>query len=131
MDNQLMFQDPETFKRLMEQMQQMQQQQQGLPNHALSSPTPTLQMLYGGDNPMLKGMPEQQKTPWGDYAMYAAMGAAPVANSILSNRRPPPQLLGGTSLGSKGMIDPSNFYAMFKNKGAGANSMLAKLIRNR
>ena len=127
MDSNLMFEDPATFYRIMQQMQA----QKGLPLGALSSPTPTQEMLYGGDNPMLQKGAMPSKTPWGDYAMYAAMGAAPVANSILSQRRYQPQLLGGTSLGSKPNIDMQNFYAMFKGKGAGTNSILARLLRNR
>lgn len=110
-------------------MMQMQQQQ-GMPPSVASSPTPTMDMLYKGDNPMLQRTPEQGN-PWGDYAMYAAMGAAPVANAVISNRRPQAQLISPPGVGSKSPVDIQNFYAMFKGRNPGEGSLLARLLRNR
>ena len=127
MPDPLMFQDPETFKRIM--MMQQQNQMPYAPQTAMS-PTPTLQSLYGGENPALTRTPDAG-TPWGQYAMLASMGAAPVANAVISNRQPQGQLISAPSVGGKSPMDIQNFYAMFKGRNPGTGSALSRLLRNK
>lgn len=104
--------DPEYIKRM-----KMMQMQNPMPysSEVASSPTPTLQMLYGKDSTgssMLNRTPPPTGMGWMDYAGIGAMAAAPVASALL-NKEPvrSPGFVGGASVGSKPMMQVNpNIY---------------------
>ena len=85
---------------------------QGLPQSALSSPTPTNAMLTGNNSPIMN-IPQQQKTgldPW-SIGMAAGSATAPIGASLLGRRREYPSGGGGApSLGMTRGAEVPNAY---------------------
>lgn len=102
--------DPEYIKRM--KMMQMQNPMPYSPGVA-SSPTPTLQMLYGKDSAntsMLNRTPSPTGMGWMDYAGIGAMAAAPIAAALLGRQAPRPEFASGSSLGSKPIYEAQSVY---------------------
>lgn len=92
-----------------------------------SSPTPTLEMLYGGKDPMLQRQPKQGFDPW-SVGLTAAGTAAPMVASLLGRSPMPGGFDSAPSLGmTKGLATVLNAYA--GKKPARLKALLAQYLR--
>ena len=100
-------------------LRKYQQQNPGLPQNALSSPTPTLSTMQGTNSPLINRAGQTPSStgfdPW-SIGMAAGQAVAPVGASILGRRREFPSGGGGSaSLGATRGAEVPNVYAGRKN----------------